>query len=185
MGICLTQKRKKEAPVQSPQGPVWLLNPAAPELVHPMPYSGLVKLTGKELAYPYPCFVEENAVAIEPQVVPAMAEWVSGIGPNEIYWLKVRLSEGDRWISPSHPVWMDYKEMKETITLPTDAKFFSEPFVIPDGVMVYLDNSKSLLKAVRMRPSKLPATGCTSVRKGRLKTERSGITSMASALTSG
>lgn len=135
--------------VDTPHGAKWLLNPAAPEVVKETPLTGTFKLTGQEKAYPYPFQIEGAAQTIEPQAVQALAEWTDGVGPGEVHWLKVRLPEGDRWITPSHPVWTDYKVIDETIVLLTDARYYSGPAVdLHDkSTAANPDVSKDLLKA--------------------------------------
>ncbi len=116
-------------------GPQWLRNPKAPELVQEKPFLGTVKLTGPETAYPYPFAIQDQAESAEPQVVQSLARWTAGIGPGEVHWLKIRLPQGDRWIVPQHPVWTDYRVLNEKLELKTDAKTYSEPMLAPTKII--------------------------------------------------
>jgi hypothetical protein len=113
--------------IVTPEGKKWLKNPAFLENVRETPVSSTVKLTGTETAYPTPFAVDSEAESIEPQVVHIVGEWNVGAGPSAYVWLKVRLPQGDRWFVPKHRMIADYLELKESVTLQTETRYFEQP----------------------------------------------------------
>lgn len=115
-------------------GEKWILNPPLLQNVKETPASYSMKLTAAETAYPDPFFVQEKGEALNPQVVQVIGEWDHRTGPGMgQIWYKIRLSQGERWIAPRNPVLKEYREVKETLALPTDTRYFSTPQLTYDG----------------------------------------------------
>lgn len=119
-------------------GEKWILKPALLEDIKEKPVSYNLKLTGQEHVYSYPFAVKRSEETINPQVVQVIAEWDNRTGPTQgDVWLKIELPQGKRWVVPQNPTLRDYLEVKESITLQTNSRYFDQP-------NLYMDEKGSL-----------------------------------------
>lgn len=118
-------------------GKKWIKDPDALENVIPTPVSYTIKLTGQETSYPNPFVIEASGEEVEPQAVQVSAEWIAGSGPNEVFWIRVTLPEGERWLSPKNPIIKDYRELDEVISLPTKTRYYSASIIEVENVYTY------------------------------------------------
>jgi hypothetical protein len=114
-------------------GKKWLRDPALKEQIQSVSYQ--TKLTGTEIAYHVPSQDVKETEELAPQVVQVTGEWTFGAAHNSVSWLRVQLAQGERWISPLHPVWKHYRVTTETFTLKqkTAASSYSHPS--QDGIV--------------------------------------------------
>lgn len=107
-------------------GAKWVLNPVILENVRGTPVSYLMKLTGKERVYPTPFAIPTQEEIIDPQVVQVTMEWNNRTGPaTGNVWLKLELPQGERWVVPQNQIWPNYRELSESLTLPTEARSYA------------------------------------------------------------
>jgi hypothetical protein len=106
-------------------GEKWIQKPVIMEDVHPVTVQYDLKLTGAETAFLVPYSEEGKGEPIEPGIVHVTAKWEDRSIPfNAHIWYKVKLPQGERWISPKQEVLEDYHELNGTVTLPTRARYF-------------------------------------------------------------
>jgi hypothetical protein len=125
--------------IETPDGPGWIRNPRLLEDVIPTKVSYRMLLTGTETAYPNAVPSEDaDAETLDPQAVQVLGEWTYGYMSWGEYWYEIQLPQGIRWISPRNPVIKNFQELKKTITLQTETRYFEVPSA--PGIYEYSSN---------------------------------------------